>query len=88
MRAVEAGSIAGGDVRCNTASIRQTAATAMIVVARGTDPPYATERIGMSDQGTPTAPWLAISVTVGRGEDNPLLELRRRYDQWRRGIRP
>jgi uncharacterized Ntn-hydrolase superfamily protein len=87
MRALEAGSVAGGDVRCNTETVRQTAATAMIVAARGTDAPYATERIGMSDQGTPNAPWLAISVAVGRGEDNPLLELRRRYDQWRRGVR-
>jgi uncharacterized Ntn-hydrolase superfamily protein len=84
MRAIEAGSIAGGDVRCNNDSTRQTAATSMIVVARGGDAPYATEKIGMSDQGTPKAPWLAISVTVGRGEDNPLLELRRRYDLWRR----
>lgn len=85
IRAIEAGSAAGGDVRCNTATVRQTAATAMILVARGTDAPYATEKIGMSDQGTPNAPWLAISVTVAKGEDNPLLELRRRYDAWRRG---
>jgi len=88
MRAVEAGSAAGGDVRCNTDSTRQTAATAMIVVARGGDAPYATEKIGMSDQGTAKAPWLALSVTVDRGGDNPLLELRRRYDRWRRGVRP
>jgi uncharacterized Ntn-hydrolase superfamily protein len=89
MRALEAGSVAGGDVRCNNAaeSLRQTAATAMIVVARGTDQPYAAERIGMSDQGTEKAPWLAISVTVARGGDNPLLELRRRYDEWRRRAR-
>jgi uncharacterized Ntn-hydrolase superfamily protein len=89
MRALEAGSVAGGDVRCNSTaeSLRQTAATAMIVVARGTDQPYATERIGMSDQGTDKAPWLAISVAVQRGADNPLLELRRRYDQWRRNVR-
>ena len=85
IRAVEAGSIAGGDVRCNTATTRQTSATAMILVARGSDAPYATEKIGMSDQGTPGAPWLAISVTVAKGEDNPLLELRKRYDAWRRG---
>jgi uncharacterized Ntn-hydrolase superfamily protein len=84
MRAIEAGSAAGGDVRCNTETNRQTAATAMIVVARGTDAAYATEKIGMSDQGTPNAPWLAISVGVARGAENPLLELRRRYDQWRR----
>jgi uncharacterized Ntn-hydrolase superfamily protein len=87
MRALEAGSVAGGDVRCNSDSVRQTAATAMIVVARGTDAPYATEKIGVSDQGTPAAPWLAISVTNGRGEDNPLLELRKRYDKWRRSMR-
>jgi uncharacterized Ntn-hydrolase superfamily protein len=84
LRALEAGSVAGGDVRCNNDSTRQTAATAMIVVARGTDQPYATEKIGMSDQGTPAAPWLAISTTVAKGGDNPLLELRRRYDVWRK----
>ena len=87
MRAVEAGSIAGGDVRCNNDSTRQTAATAMIVVARGTDAPYATEKIGMSDQGTPAAPWLAISTTVAKGGDNPLLDLRRKYDVWRRSVK-
>jgi uncharacterized Ntn-hydrolase superfamily protein len=81
---VEAGSMAGGDVRCNNDSTRQTAATAMILVARGTDAPYAAEKIGMSDQGTSNAPWLAISTTVPKGGDNPLLELRRRYDAWRR----
>ena len=83
MRALEAGSVAGGDVRCNTATSRQTAATAMIIAARGTDPPYATANLRMSDQGTPAAPWLAISYTVARGADNPLLELRKRYDAWR-----
>ncbi|MBC8087475.1 MAG: DUF1028 domain-containing protein [Phycisphaerae bacterium] len=88
LRALEAGSVAGGDVRCNSDSVRQTAATAMIVVARGTDEPYATEKIGMSDQGTPKAPWLAISTTTSRGGDNPLLDLRRRYDVWRRSVKP
>jgi uncharacterized Ntn-hydrolase superfamily protein len=85
MRALEAGSIAGGDVRCNDDNTRQTAALAFIVVARGTDRPYATESIGMTDQDTDAAPWLAISVAVERGDDNPLLELRLRYDRWRRG---
>lgn len=83
MRGVEAGSAAGGDVRCNTDSVRQTAATSMILVARGKDEPYATEKIGMSDQGTSKAPWLAISVTVAKGGPNPLVELRQRYDAWR-----
>lgn len=85
MRALEAGSVAGGDVRCNDGTTRQTAAMAFIVVARGGDEPYATEAIGMSDQGTSDAPWLAISVRGERGGDNPLLELRLRYDRWRRG---
>jgi uncharacterized Ntn-hydrolase superfamily protein len=85
MRALEAGSVWGGDVRCNTENTRQTAAMAFIVAARGTDAPYATDSIGFSDQGTPKAPWLAISVRGQRGGDNPLLELRLRYDRWRRG---
>lgn len=88
MRALEAGAVAGGDVRCNDETTRQTAAMAFIVVARGSDPPYATESIGMSDQGTDAAPWLAISVRGERGGDNPLLELRLRYDRWRRGADP
>jgi uncharacterized Ntn-hydrolase superfamily protein len=83
MRALEAGSVAGGDVRCNSATSRQTAATAMIIAARGTDQPYAARDLRMSDQGTPASPWLAISYTVARGADNPLLELRKRYDAWR-----
>lgn len=85
MRSLEAGAVAGGDVRCNNQTTRQTAAMAFIVVARGGDEPYATESIGMSDQGTDAAPWLAISVRGERGGDNPLLELRLRYDRWRRG---
>ena len=73
MRALEAGSVAGGDVRCNNETTRQTAAMAFILVARGGDEPYATREIGMSDQGTSTAPWLAISVRGERGGDNPCL---------------
>ena len=83
MRAIEAGSIAGGDVRCNQGSVRQTTSMAAILVARGTDPPYATENIGMTDAGTSKAPWLNLSVRTERGAENPLLELRRQYDQWR-----
>jgi uncharacterized Ntn-hydrolase superfamily protein len=86
MRAIEAGSQAGGDVRCNTATTRQTAATAMIVAARGTDSAYATAVLGVSDQGTAKAPWLDIAYFTPRDSfDNPLLELRKRYDAWRRG---
>lgn len=84
MRAIEAGSIAGGDVRCNQGSVRQTTSMAAILVARGSDPPYATENIGMTDAGTSKAPWLNLSVRVDRGGENPLLDLRRQYDKWRR----
>ncbi len=84
MRAIEAGSIAGGDVRCNQDNVRQTTSMAAILVARGGDAPYATENIGMTDAGTDKAPWLNLSVRVERGEENPLLELRRQYDKWRR----
>lgn len=84
MRAIEAGAIAGGDVRCNQGSVRQTTAMAAILVARGSDPPYATEKIGMTDAGTDKAPWLNLSVSVERGGENPLLELRRQFDRWRR----
>jgi len=84
MRAIEAGSIAGGDVRCNNDNVRQTTSMAAILVARGGDPPYAAENIGMTDAGTKNAPWLNLSVKAERGGDNPLLELRRQYDKWRR----
>jgi uncharacterized Ntn-hydrolase superfamily protein len=84
MRAIEAGSIAGGDVRCNQGSVRQTTSMAAILVARGGDAPYATENIGMTDAGTDKAPWLNLSVRTERGAENPLLELRRQYDRWRR----
>ncbi len=83
MRALEAGSAAGGDVRCNRDGITSTAATAVILSARGGDNPYAVSDIGLSDQGTDGAPWLAISHTVPREGPNPIVELRRRYDEWR-----
>jgi len=86
MRALEAGSIVGGDVRCNQGNIRQTTSMAAIVVARGGDQPYATENIGMTDAGTPNAPWLALSVRTSRLAENPLLDLRRQYDAWRRTV--
>ncbi len=86
MRALEAGAIAGGDVRCNQGSIRQTTSMAAILVARGGDAPYAAENIGMTDAGTPNAPWLALSVQTTRLAENPLLELRRQFDAWRRTV--
>jgi len=83
MRALEAGSAAGGDSRCNNEQVTQTAATAFILVARGGDEPYATENIGSTDAGTPAAPWLALSVAESKFGPNPIIELRRQYDEWR-----
>jgi uncharacterized Ntn-hydrolase superfamily protein len=88
LRALEAGSEAGGDTRCNNDQVTQTAATAVILVARGTDPPYLTKNIGITDEGTPDAPWLAISVTETQFGPNPILELRDRYDTWRKETIP
>jgi uncharacterized Ntn-hydrolase superfamily protein len=86
MRGLEGGAIAGGDVRCNNEHVVQTAATAVILVARGGDAPYTTPDIGQTDQGTDAAPWLALSVSTERFGANPIVELRERYDAWRRSL--
>lgn len=83
MRALEAGSKAGGDIRCNRDGIVSTAATAMILVARGDDPPYAARDINVTDEGTADAPWLAISHHAPIEGPNPISEVRRRFDSWR-----
>jgi len=84
MRALEAGSRAGGDIRCNNARVKQTAATAFILVARGGDAPYAALDFGVTDQGTKKAPWLAISVAEAQFGPNPVIKLRAKYDDWRK----
>ena len=83
LRALEAGSAAGGDQRCNNDEVSQTAATAALLVARGGDAPYAIDRVGETDAGTAAAPWLALSVVEPQFGPNPLVELRRQYNAWR-----
>ena len=83
MRALEAGSAAGGDKRCNNAQVQQTAASAFILFARAKDPPYAARDLGVTDSGTKAAPWLDLSVTMPRYGANPVPELRKQYDTWR-----
>ena len=83
MRALEAGSAAGGDARCNNDQVEQTASTAFILVARGDQEPYAARAIGITDMGTTEAPWLALSVKESRFGPNPIIELRNRYEVWR-----
>jgi uncharacterized Ntn-hydrolase superfamily protein len=84
MRALEAGSAAGGDSRCNNERVKQTAATAFILVARGGDSAYAARDLGVTDQSTKNAPWLSISVIERQFGRNPLVELRKKYDEWRK----
>jgi uncharacterized Ntn-hydrolase superfamily protein len=88
MRALEAGSAAGGDVRCNSGHVMQTAASAFILVAHGPDQPYAAADLGVTDQGTSKAPWLDISVIETQFGPNPVKELRRRFDDWSKTRRP
>ena len=88
MRALEAGSEAGGDMRCNNDDVTQTATSASILVARAGDPPYAAKDIGVSDAGKPTAPWLALSVLKPKFGANPVHELRQRYDAWAKANAP
>ena len=83
MRALEAGSAAGGDSRCNNARVKQTAAAAFILVARGNDPPYATRDLGATDEGRPGAPWLALSVRYPDFGPNPVTELRKKINAWK-----
>jgi uncharacterized Ntn-hydrolase superfamily protein len=86
IRGLEAGSAAGGDVRCNSGHVRQTAASAFILVAHGGDLPYSAPDLGVTDQDTSRAPWLDISVIEPQFGPNPVQELRKRFDQWRRRL--
>ncbi|HEX4997878.1 MAG TPA: DUF1028 domain-containing protein [Terriglobia bacterium] len=84
MRALEAGSAAGGDKRCNNAEVRQTAASAFILFARAKEPAYAARDLGVTDMGKEEAPSLDLSVIMPRYGANPVLELRKEYDAWRK----
>ena len=86
MRALEAGSAAGGDRRCNNNQVTQTAASAFILFAHGGDQPYVAKDFGITDMGTLNAPWLVISVVKSKFGPNPIPELRERYDVWRQTV--
>ncbi|MBX7158764.1 MAG: DUF1028 domain-containing protein [Acidimicrobiia bacterium] len=82
MLALEAGSAAGGDKRCNVDGITQTARSAFLVAARPEDPVFA------APSNTPLAliaglPWLAVSEVNGDNRENPILDVRAEYDAWR-----
>ena len=82
MRALEAGSAAGGDERCNLVA-QQTAAAAVIIVAQGEEAPFAAKDIGETENISGDAPSLQLSVSNPIGTANPIIELREQYDQWR-----
>lgn len=82
MSALEAGSAAGGDKRCNNEENRQTAATAFILATRKGDNPHATKEMGLTDMGKDEAPWLCLSVHEEMYGRNPVKKLRKVYDEW------
>lgn len=83
LRALEAGSAAGGDSRCNQQGVEQTAAATFIMVARNGDAAYSVPSFGLSAITDPNKPWLALSVNEPVLGKNPIPELRRQYDAWR-----
>lgn len=81
MRALEAGSAAGGDRRCGP----QKSASAAILVARATDPPYTTSasKLTYTSMFSANRPWLALSVTKSLYSSDAVARLREYYDAWR-----
>lgn len=83
MRALEAASAAGGDLRCNSNGNLQTAQSAFIAVSRSDQTPFAAEFGRDPAENDPNRPWLYLSVVEPKFGSNPLIELRRQYDEWR-----
>lgn len=83
VRALEAGSAAGGDRRCNQNGDRQTALTAFVAVLQAGQAPFALPLSSSTAYSGPEEPWLYIAIIEEPGGPNPLLELRREYDRWR-----
>jgi uncharacterized Ntn-hydrolase superfamily protein len=83
MRALEAGSSAGGDRRCNNNDVQQTALSAFIVISRIDQPPFAALFSESTELDGPDMPWLYAAVIEEHGGPNPIIELRRQYDDWR-----
>ena len=83
IRALEAASAAGGDLRCNQADVEQTAQAAFIAVSQAGQPAFSTTIGSDPSSKDPAIPWLFISIIEPKGGPNPLIELRRQYDTWR-----
>ena len=87
MRALEAGSAAGGDTRCNRV-VQQTASATFIMVAQGDEQPFAAPDFGQSALDSAAAPSLYLSGSNNVGGANPIIELRGQYDEWRQANLP
>lgn len=83
IRALEAASAAGGDLRCNQAEVEQTAQAAFIAVSQAGQPAFSASIGSDPSPNDPAKPWLFISIIEAKGGPNPLIELRRQYDTWR-----
>src|SRR5581483_9223839 len=88
MRALEAGSAAGGVAPCNKNGIQQTASTAFIVFARGDDPAFRVQTLGNTAAQEPNPPFLALSDTEPLGGRNPVQLLGVQYRAWRQDHLP
>lgn len=88
MRGLEAGSAAGGIAECNQDEVAQTASSAFLMQARGSDPEFDVKTPGNRADQESTPPWLALSVTEPLGGRNALVTLRSRYNEWRKANLP
>lgn len=88
MRALEAGSAAGGDKRCNNDDIQQTALSAFIAVLQADQPPFAAPFSESTELDGLDIPWLYAAVIEEPGGANPIVELRRQYNDWRESHLP
>jgi uncharacterized Ntn-hydrolase superfamily protein len=83
IRALEAGSASGGDKRCNSDVVEQTAQSAFIAVARADEEPFAAPFTLSAELEGVDLPWIYFAVIEARGGPNPIIDLRRQYDLWR-----
>lgn len=83
IRALEAGSAAGGDKRCNRDGSQQTALSAFIAVVEADQAPFAAPFSTSAELDRTNTPWVYFSVIEEEGGPNPIIALRQGYDIWR-----
>lgn len=88
MRALEAGSAAGGSSVCNQLGVMQTASSAFVMLARGGDPKFQLTALGALAEQEPNPPYLALSVLEPLGGLNAVGLLREDYEVWRQDHLP